>query len=165
MKTVYFVAFTLFNNIHNTHAMFSSIIHNAENKYDALGQALNEVNVGPSLYIADYIIEGFDPTKVGKTDAERQIEIAEETFFILLEISSMTIEQKIHATLIETNPGNPELPNKIPAIKFLREHLKPFIGLKSCKEIVEFWISEIQDDMPKTPLTNLVRMKMGYPIQ
>jgi ribosomal protein L7/L12 len=143
--------------------MHSAIITHAASGFEALGLALEEVNVGPSLFVADYTIKEMTLDDVS-TDAERQLEIVEETFFNLLEISSMSIMQKVHNCLSETNVGVRDFPNKIPAIKLLREHIKPFIGLKNCKEIVELWIDEIMDDMPKTSLINVVKMKMGYPV-
>lgn len=163
-QTIYFVSLSVLTENNNLPQLFTDVMTAAENETDALGQAIillrRSIN---NIAIVDFDVYEYQVEKTQKiNDLERTIEITTGTFLNLIDISAITIMQNVHHCLLETNRKNEEqLPNKIPAIKLLREHLKPFIGLKGCKEIVEQWIDEITTGRTKTGLINIVRQRVS----
>jgi hypothetical protein len=162
-NTIYFVSLSVITQNNTLPQLFTEVMTDAENETDALGQAIVMLRGSMnSMAIVDFDVYEYEHEKSVKIrDLERTIEITQGTFLNLLDISALTIMQNVHHCLIETNEGREhDLPNKIPAIKLLRENLKPYIGLKGCKEIVEHWIDEITTHRTKTGLINIVRSRL-----
>lgn len=162
-QTIYFVSLSVLTENNNLPQLFTDVMTAAENETDALGQSIVLLRRHlTNIAIVDFDVFEYQVEKLEKIkDLERTIEITQGTFLNLLDISAITIMQNVHHCLLETNRENEErLPNKIPAIKLLREHLKPYIGLKGCKEIVEQWITEISSNRSKTGLINIVHERL-----
>jgi hypothetical protein len=163
-NTIYFVSLSVITR-NNEHAqLFTDVVDTAENETDALGQAIVHLRRNLNdMAIVDFDVFEYEHEKSDRLrDLERTIELTQQTFLNNLDISAITIMQNVHKLLIETNEGREhDMPNKIPAIKLLREHLKPYIGLKGCKEIVEHWIDEITTHRTKTGLINIVQSRLN----
>ena len=163
-NTVYFVSLSVLTENNNLPQLFTDVFTNAENETDALGQSIVLLRRSMNnIAIVDFAVYEYQHEKTQKVnDLERTLEITTGTFLNLIDISAITIMQNVHKLLLDTNEGAEDrLPNKIPAIKLLREHLKPYIGLKGCKEIVEQWIDEILMGRSKTGLINIVRQRVS----
>jgi hypothetical protein len=163
MEKVYFVTLLVQEYENKYPYLTTDMIDDAESEAEALGIAVIKNEIGPCRNVVDYGVEDFifNPSEDNR-NFEHTIDLARETFLNLLDISSMTIMQKVHTLIVETNCENEgRLTNKIPAIKLLRDHVKPFIGLKSCKEIVELWIEQILVGCSKTSLSILVHERLA----
>lgn len=158
MDKVFFVTFNMYNTINEDYCLKGLVINDATTPEEALGLAIAKTTINSMNMMTDYSIQMFEPKEENTRYYEHALNISLETFFTLLEISEMTIMKNVHSLLLE---GGPELKLKIPAIKALREHMKPHLGLKSCKEIVDLWVSELQDGMSKTSLVKLAKRHLG----
>ena len=154
MDKIFFVTLNVYNAVNEDYSLKSMIIRDAETPEEAIGHAVSQTTINSMNMMTNYSIQMFEPEATKARDYEHALNLSLETFFHLLEISETTIMDIIHTLLLE---GDPKMKLKIPAIKALRNFMKPHIGLKGCKDIVDLWVSEIQDGMPKSSLVTLTK--------
>jgi ribosomal protein L7/L12 len=144
---------------HDSDEIFlASDLITADSRNEALGKALEQQDhLSGKTFVLKYNIMKTDLVKVDNMEGY-QWDSAESSWKALIHMSHLTIMRGVDEFL--------GMGQKIQAIKHLREYLKPYVGLKGCKLIVEERDRQIaQNPLIRTALPNLIeRFKtLGIP--
>lgn len=142
--TLHFVSLLFYDHQRDANVIRTEIVQDVDDQQTALGIAIYRHNLSASFSLVDHVVVRHSYLiDVPKPLIDPNTAIS--GFLKLIRTRGYTIREDIISIVSKPN-------NRLLAIKELREHLKPYLGLKACKEIVDLWM----DELNITPLFTLV---------
>jgi len=149
-KHIFIVALRFIDTINGRDILRSEIVEDVEDKCQAFGAAVFRNILTSDFVLADYHITEHTIGFEEKINADYAL----SGFLTLIDTAGRIILGNAVCSLAQRN-------TKIKAIKRLREHLKPWLGLKECKAIIDCWEKQQTSNQPLTPLSKMVRIHLS----
>ena len=159
MNTVFFVALEMYDLETEESFISTYVTQDVASESEALGLAINHKLTDKDDCIKNFEVRSWEFPEPKKSNHKHHMSMALNTFLELIKMQDES-GNLIRAEVLRIA----QMSDRIQAIKYLRDRLKPFVGLKGSKEIVDTWLEELDNSWGMSSLRHLVVHRLNEDI-